>query len=159
MSRHCSQPSPPFCRRHCPGSCWGAREQREMLSLWGTRGGLPCLWPGSAHILTPAPPTTLCNHHPHAHAPALCISQKPLLFCSAKNLGLAASCGGPLECRFPVPAPVCQPWQRPRGRMGDHQILSGMGRLAAMSHWGGVGGWGAACCLVSGGGHPVSELP
>lgn len=78
------------------------------------------------------------RHNPHPHTPVLCISQKPPLSCSAKNPGLAESCGGPLECRFPVPAPVCQPRQRPRGRMGDHRILSGMGRLAAMSHRGGL---------------------
>lgn len=103
-----------------------------MRSPWGDGQGLPGLWPGSSHflwtgVLTLAPPTTHPHGNPHAHAPAPCVSQKPPLSCSAKNLGLAGSCGGPLECRFPVPAPVCQPWQSLWGRMGDHRISSGTG--------------------------------
>lgn len=39
-----------------------------------------------------------------------------------------------LECCFLVPAPTCQPHQRPRGRMGDHQNLSGMGSWQQCHH-------------------------
>lgn len=128
----------------------------QMHSPWGMGGGLPSLWPGSSYflwtgVLTLAPPTTLPNRNPHPLAPAPFISQKPPLSCSAKNLGLAGSCGEPLECRFPVPAPVCQPWQSPQGRMGDHRISSGTGRLEAMSHGGEdrpaclISGWGVSC--------------
>lgn len=133
-----------------PGSCWGGGEQARDAQFLGVGSGV-CPVSGLASptwtgVLT-GPSHNPPRHNPHPHTPVLCISQKPPLSCSAKNPGLAESCGGPLECRFPVPAPVCQPRQRPRGRMGDHRILSGMGRLAAMSHRGGlVGlphlGWG-----------------
>lgn len=116
----------------CPGCRWGRCERAADAQSLGDGQGLPGLWPGSSHflwtgVLTLAPPTTHPHGNPHAHAPAPCVSQKPPLSCSAKNLGLAGSCGGPLECRFPVPAPVCQPWQSLWGRMGDHRISSGTG--------------------------------
>lgn len=114
----------------------GVRVSRpDMHSPCGMSGGLPRLGPGSSPILKtgvparrPLAPSQTATLSP---MPLPCVSQKPLLSCSAKNPGLAGTCGGPLECRFPVPAPVCQPRQRPRGRTGDHWISSGMGRLAA----------------------------
>lgn len=113
-----------------------------MHSPWEMGEGLLSLPPGYSlflwtGVLTLAPPTIFPNRNPSPHAPAVRISQKPPLSCSARNRGWQGVAGGPLECRFSMPAPVCQPQQRPRGRMGDHRILSGVGGWAAMSHGGG----------------------